>query len=87
MTNFELQINDSEGFLAFMETLKTDRSKACMSVPTQVGARTLQLSKRQDGEGLLPPHKEALPEDEAALHGHRLRDGADLQAAGPAPRT
>ena len=26
-----------------METLKTDRSKACMSVPTQVGARTLQL--------------------------------------------
>ena len=57
---------------------KTDRSKACMSVPTQVGARTLQLS---DGEGLLPPHGEALPEDEAALHGHRLRDGADLQAA------
>ena len=44
-TNFELQINDSEGFLAFVETLKTDRSKACMSVPTQVGARTLQLSK------------------------------------------
>ena len=42
---FELQINDSEGFLAFVETLKTDRSKACMSVPTQVGARTLQLSK------------------------------------------
>ena len=39
-----------------------------------------------DGEGLLPPHEEALPEDEAALHGHRLRDGADLQAAGPAPR-
>ena len=45
VTNFELQINDSEGFLAFVETLKTDRSKACMSVPTQVGARTLQLSK------------------------------------------
>ena len=45
MTNFELQINDSEGFLAFVETLKTNRSKACMSVPTQVGARTLQLSK------------------------------------------
>ena len=44
-TNFELQINDSEGFLAFVETLKTDRSKACMSVPTQVGARALQLSK------------------------------------------
>ena len=44
VTNFELQINDSEGFLAFVETLKTDRSKACMSVPTQVGARTLQLS-------------------------------------------
>ena len=43
--NFELQINDSEGFLAFVETLKTDRSKACMSVPAQVGARTLQLSK------------------------------------------
>ena len=39
-----------------------------------------------DGEGLLPPHEEALPEDEAALHGHRLRDGADLRAAGPAPR-
>ena len=38
VTNFELQINDSEGFLAFVETLKTDRSKACMSVPTQVGA-------------------------------------------------
>ena len=36
---------DSEGFLAFVETLKTDRSKACMGVPTQVGARTLQLSK------------------------------------------
>ena len=35
VTNFELQINDSEGFLAFVETLKTDRSKACMSVPTQ----------------------------------------------------
>ena len=35
-------------------------------------------------QGLLPPHEEALPEDEAALHGHRLRDGADLQAAGPA---
>ena len=33
VTNFELQINDSEGFLAFVETLKTDRSKACMSVP------------------------------------------------------
>ena len=45
VTNFELQINDSEGFLAFVETLKTDRSKACMSVPTQVGARRLQLSK------------------------------------------
>ena len=45
VTNFELQINDSEGFLAFVETLKTDRSKACMSVPTQVGARALQLSK------------------------------------------
>ena len=45
VTNFELQINDSEGFLTFVETLKTDRSKACMSVPTQVGARTLQLSK------------------------------------------
>ena len=45
VTNFELQINKSEGFLAFVETLKTDRSKACMSVPTQVGARTLQLSK------------------------------------------
>ena len=45
VTNFELQINDSEGFLAFVETLKTDRSKACMSVPAQVGARTLQLSK------------------------------------------
>ena len=45
VTNFELQINDSEGFLAFVETLKTDRSKTCMSVPTQVGARTLQLSK------------------------------------------
>ena len=45
VTNFELQINDSEGFLAFVETLKTNRSKACMSVPTQVGARTLQLSK------------------------------------------
>ena len=45
VTNFELQINDLEGFLAFVETLKTDRSKACMSVPTQVGARTLQLSK------------------------------------------
>ena len=44
VTNFKLQINDSEGFLAFVETLKTDRSKACMSVPTQVGARTL-LSK------------------------------------------
>ena len=29
------QINDSEGFLAFVETLKTDRSKACRSVPTQ----------------------------------------------------
>ena len=83
VTNFELQINDSEGFLAFVETLKTDRSKACMSVPTQVGARTLQA---HDGEGLLPPHEEALPEDEAALHGHRLRDGADLRAAGPAPR-
>ena len=38
VTNFELQINDSEGFLAFVETLKTERSKA-------VGARTLQLSK------------------------------------------
>ena len=45
VTNFELQINDSEGFLAFVETLKTNRSKACVSVPTQVGARTLQLSK------------------------------------------
>ena len=45
VTNFQPQINDSEGFLAFVETLKTDRSKACMSVPTQVGARTLQLSK------------------------------------------
>ena len=31
--------------LATVETLKTDRSKACMSVPIQVGARTLQLSK------------------------------------------
>ena len=31
VTNFELQINDSEGFLAFVETLKTDRSKACMT--------------------------------------------------------
>ena len=76
VTNFELQINDSEGFV---ETLKTDRSKACMSVP----AAALQA---HDGEGLLPPHEEALPEDEAALHGHRLRDGADLRAAGPAPR-
>ena len=28
-----------------METLKTNRSKACVSVPTQVGARTLQLCK------------------------------------------
>ena len=45
VTNFEFQINDSEGFLAFM---KTNRSKACMSVPTQVGARTLQLSKPHD---------------------------------------
>ena len=45
VTNFEFQINDSEGFLAFVETLKTNRSKACVSVPTQVGARTLQLSK------------------------------------------
>ena len=45
VTNFELQINDSEGLLAFVETLKTNRSKAFMSVPTQVGARTLQLSK------------------------------------------
>ena len=44
VTNFKLQINDSEGFLAFVETLKTNRSKACMSVP-KVGARTLQLSK------------------------------------------
>ena len=43
VTNFEFQINDSEGFLAFVETLKTNGSKACMSVPTQVGARTLQL--------------------------------------------
>ena len=34
VTNFELQINDSE-------TLKTDRSKACTSVPTQV----VQLAK------------------------------------------
>ena len=28
VTNFELQINDSEGFLAFVETLKTDRRPA-----------------------------------------------------------
>ena len=35
VTNFELQINDSEGFLAFVETLKKARSKACMSVPTK----------------------------------------------------
>ena len=41
VTNFELQINDSEGFLAFVETLKTNRSKACVSVPPS----TLQLSK------------------------------------------
>ena len=47
MTNFELQINDSEGFLAFVETLKTNRSSACMSVPIQVGARALQLSNRR----------------------------------------
>ena len=85
VTNFELQINDSEGFLAFVETLKTDRSKACVSVPTQVGAHAAAL-QGHDGEGLLPPHEEALPEDEAALHGHQLRDGADLRAAGPAPR-
>ena len=50
-----------------------------------VGARTLQQA--HDGEGLLPPHEEALPEDEAALHGHRLRDGADVQHPhGPARR-
>ena len=84
VTNFELQINDSEGFLAFAETLKTDRSKACMSVPTQVGARTLQLSKLMmekayylEDEAAL----HALPKHEAALHG--LRDGADLRAAAP----
>ena len=40
-----------------METLKTDRSKTCISVRTQVGARTLQLSKLI----ILPPHEEALP--------------------------
>ena len=54
VTNFELQINDSEGFLAFVETLKTDRSKACRSVPTQVHAAALQA---HDGEGLLPSHE------------------------------
>ena len=43
LRDFKLQINDSEGFLAFVETLKTDRSKACMSVPTQVGARSNSL--------------------------------------------
>ena len=66
VTNFELQIK--EGFLAFVETLKTDRSKRPRAAALQA----------HDGEGLLPPHEEALPEDEAALHGHRLRDGADL---------
>ena len=45
VTNFELQIMDSEGFLAFVETFKTNRSKVCMSAPAQVGVRMLQLSK------------------------------------------
>ena len=78
VTNFELQINDSEGFLAFVETLKTDRSKACMSVPTQFGARTLQLSK-------LMMEKAYYLHMRRLFRGHRLRDGADLRA-GPAPR-
>ena len=83
VTNFELQINDSEGFLAFVETLKTDRSKACMSVPTQVGARTLQLSK-------------LMMEKAYYLHMRRLfpkmrllftdTDSVMAQILGPAPR-
>ena len=85
VTNFKLQINNSEGFLALVETLKTDRSKACMSVPPSRRPHAAAL-QAHDGEGLLPPHEEALPEDKAALHGHRLCDGADLRAAGPAPR-
>ena len=45
MTNFEFQINDSEGFLGFVETLKTSRSTAFLAVPTQIGCHTLQVSK------------------------------------------
>ena len=41
VTNFELQI-DSEGFLAFVETLKTDRSKASASAPRVARSRSGQ---------------------------------------------
>ena len=71
VTNFKFQINDSEGFLAFVETLKTNRSKVCMSVPTQVGARTLQLSKLMMEKAYYLHMRRLFPE--AALHGHRLR--------------
>ena len=56
VTNFELQINDSEGFLAFVETLKTDR-KACMSVPTQVDSA---VKGKVPHHHLLPDHDFAM---------------------------
>ena len=82
VTNFELQINDSEGFLAFVEA--QDGPQQGLHERAHPSRRPHAAAlQAHDGEGLLPPHEEALPEDEAALHGHRLRDGADLRAAGP----
>ena len=74
VTNFELQINDSEGFLAFVE--------ACMSVPTQVGTRTLQLSKLVMEKACYLRMRRLFPKMRLLFDS----DGADLRAAGPAPR-
>ena len=67
MTNFEFQINDSEGFLGFVETLKTSRSTAFLAVPTQIGCRTLQVSKLMM-EKAFYLHLRRRAEHEAALH-------------------
>ena len=83
VTNFELQINDSAGLRGDAQDGPQQGLHERAHPSRRPHAAALQA---HDGEGLLPPHEEALPEDEAALHGHRLRDGADLRAAGPAPR-
>ena len=80
MTNFEFQINDLEEFLAFVETLKTNRSKACVSVPTQVGARTLQLSKLMMEKAYYLHMRRLFPKMRL------LFTDTDSSAAGPAPR-